>query len=843
MALYSSEVKCVSVEWDFLQGLLVKNQPVPCLQALRKEKSRNAARSRRGKENFEFYELAKMLPLPGAITSQLDKASIVRLTISYLKMRDFANHGDPPWTLRAEGPSSAIKASGRRNVSALLTELFEQHLGGHILQSLDGFVFALNQEGKFLYISETVSIYLGLSQVELTGSSIFDYVHPGDHSEVAEQLGLKVPSDASNPSRPKVSGVASVGSSSRLSEASKSDPAEDDALERSFFIRLKSTLTKRGLHVKTSGYKVIHVTGRLRPRLPSFSHNHAALGRVIGLVALAHTLPPSTLSEVRIECHMFVFRVNMDLQIVYCESRITDYMDLCPSELVGKSCYRFIHGEDVEGIRQSHLDLLNKGQVVTQYYRWLQKNGGFVWVQSCATISVNVKNPSEKNMVWVNYILSKPEYKNTALDIFQVSGSTLSQTETVEAGSALKESNLPKRSSQGKLYSPRKPPSLAETYPRSTAEGRPQGLLAETDSSGPETGYRDEEALEDADGSDAEGPPGKRIKLELHPESPPHEAAAALLGSSEDSDASSESEVGLLAQPRAAPARRLNGCKAANRRSAGTGRPCTSEFTSVIQTQKSAALKAHAAQGIKSEQGPGAKGTLWTCPTSHKGNLYTVNKALGLEKPAVRQASSHLYVSIPDSVLTPPEMDSGAGKGPFGASPRTGPAPASSADTLSPPLSGSPCEERATPTPFTPLVYPAEMEVLQRFHAGNVVVPLVHPLAGSHAGPSGSQGLYATSTIRYAPADVTLAVQSNGLPPAHPLNLMDISSADAKASRELMYHHLQRLNMMAPFGNSAGLAQIPGGAFAATDALFPTMPFSVGGGGVHGTPPVERKND
>lgn len=35
-------------------------------------------------------------------------------------------------------------------------------------QSLDGFVFALNQEGKFLYISETVSIYLGLSQVSKT---------------------------------------------------------------------------------------------------------------------------------------------------------------------------------------------------------------------------------------------------------------------------------------------------------------------------------------------------------------------------------------------------------------------------------------------------------------------------------------------------------------------------------------------------------------------------------------------------------------------------------------------------------------------------------------------------
>lgn len=76
---------------------------------LRKEKSRDAARSRRGKENFEFYELAKMLPLPAAITSQLDKASIIRLTISYLKLRDFSGHGDPPWT-REQTTSSKLKS-------------------------------------------------------------------------------------------------------------------------------------------------------------------------------------------------------------------------------------------------------------------------------------------------------------------------------------------------------------------------------------------------------------------------------------------------------------------------------------------------------------------------------------------------------------------------------------------------------------------------------------------------------------------------------------------------------------------------------------------------------------
>ena len=58
-----------------------------------KEKSKNAARSRREKENTEFLELAKLLPLPHAITDQLDKASVIRLTTSYLKMRAIIPEG------------------------------------------------------------------------------------------------------------------------------------------------------------------------------------------------------------------------------------------------------------------------------------------------------------------------------------------------------------------------------------------------------------------------------------------------------------------------------------------------------------------------------------------------------------------------------------------------------------------------------------------------------------------------------------------------------------------------------------------------------------------------------
>lgn len=53
----------------------------------RKEKSRDAARCRRSKETEVFYDLAHQLPLPHSISAHLDKASIMRLAISFLRTR------------------------------------------------------------------------------------------------------------------------------------------------------------------------------------------------------------------------------------------------------------------------------------------------------------------------------------------------------------------------------------------------------------------------------------------------------------------------------------------------------------------------------------------------------------------------------------------------------------------------------------------------------------------------------------------------------------------------------------------------------------------------------------
>lgn len=114
-SLFSSMT--VQIQKSGMLALVVKSEPVfhrsvtdpPSVprrvsSERRKEKSRDAARCRRGKESEVFYELAQQLPLPHSISSSLDKASIMRLTISYLRIRKLLNPGQYLW----ESPPDAL---------------------------------------------------------------------------------------------------------------------------------------------------------------------------------------------------------------------------------------------------------------------------------------------------------------------------------------------------------------------------------------------------------------------------------------------------------------------------------------------------------------------------------------------------------------------------------------------------------------------------------------------------------------------------------------------------------------------------------------------------------------
>ncbi|KAM7363844.1 bHLH transcription factor single-minded isoform 2-T2 [Cochliomyia hominivorax] len=366
-----------------------------------KEKSKNAARTRREKENAEFFELAKLLPLPSAITSQLDKASIIRLTTSYLKMRQ----------VFPEGLGEAWGSSPAMQRGSSIKEL-----GSHLLQTLDGFIFVVAPDGKIMYISETASVHLGLSQVELTGNSIYEYIHNYDQDEMNAILSLH-PHMYQNPTNP-----ASVGSPNGATNYGVAGDrgCHTIEIEKQFFLRMKCVLAKRNAGLTTSGYKVIHCSGYLKARIyPDYGDGQGGYIQNLGLVAVGHSLPTSAITEIKLHQNMFMFRAHMDLKLIFLDARVSQLTGYEPQELIEKTLYQYIHVQDVLPMRVSHQILLYKGQVTTKYYRFLTKGGGWVWIQSYATLVHNSRSSRQVCIVSVNYVLSEQEAKDLVLNEIQ----------------------------------------------------------------------------------------------------------------------------------------------------------------------------------------------------------------------------------------------------------------------------------------------------------------------------------------------------------------------------------------------------------------------------------------
>uniref|UniRef100_A0A3P9D9U9 SIM bHLH transcription factor 2 n=1 Tax=Maylandia zebra TaxID=106582 RepID=A0A3P9D9U9_9CICH len=362
-----------------------------------KEKSKNAAKKRREKENGEFYELAKLLPLPAAITSQLDKASIIRLTSSYLRMRSILPDG------LGDGWGQSTRFSPLDNMA--------KELGTHLLQylhccslpqTLDGFVFVVASDGKIMYISETASVHLGLSQVELTGNSIFEYIHPSDHDEMTAVLSLR--------------------------QAPQQHFLPEYEIERSFFLRMKCVLAKRNAGLTCGGYKVIHCSGYLKVRQYMVDMVlYESCYQTMGLVAVGHSLPPSGITEIKLHSNMFMFRASLDFKLIFLDMRVAELTGYEPQDLIDKTLYHHVHACDIFHLRYAHHLLLVKGQVTTKYYRLLSKHGGWVWVQSYATIVHNSRSSRPHCIVSVNYY-SQPMYgKCLALSLWYSWGPWMAQ--------------------------------------------------------------------------------------------------------------------------------------------------------------------------------------------------------------------------------------------------------------------------------------------------------------------------------------------------------------------------------------------------------------------------------
>ncbi|KAJ7990775.1 hypothetical protein DPEC_G00290410 [Dallia pectoralis] len=375
----------------------------------RKEKSRDAARCRRGKESEVFYELAQELPLPHSVTSNLDKASIMRLAISYLRMRNLLSSDD-----------CAVEEAQEE------TELDSQFDGSY-LKALEGFLMVLSEDGDMIYLSENVNKCLGLAQFDLTGLSVFEYSHPCDHEELREML------------------VYRTGTSKKSKEVNS---------DRSFFLRMKCTLTSRGrtVNVKSATWKVLHCSGHVRVHEAPAEQSPSGHKEVPVpyLVLVCDPIPHPSNIETPLDTKTFLSRHTLNMKFTYCDERITELMGYDPEDLLNRSVYEYYHALDSDHLTKTHHNLFAKGQVSTGQYRMLAKRGGFVWLETQATVIYNNKNSQPQCVVCVNYVLSGIEAEKLVLSLEQTEDMRPVKKELEEE---VEEEEEVKESSEGEMSS------------------------------------------------------------------------------------------------------------------------------------------------------------------------------------------------------------------------------------------------------------------------------------------------------------------------------------------------------------------------------------------------------
>lgn len=360
----------------------------------RKLRSRDAARCRRSQETEVFYELARTLPLPRRVCTHLDKAGIMRVTLSFLRMQQLLR------------PENSLKEEEEEDDEDPMDSFFPP--------ALAGFIMVMTEEGDMVYLTENVNKHIGITQLELLGQSIYDFVHPCDQEELRDLLTPR------------------PGLSKKL--------MAEQSSERNFFLRMKSTLTSRGrtVNIKSATWKVLHCTGHIRPFGGSSASPPAA--RVMTL--LCEPIPHPSSVEFPLDTCTFLTRHTMDLRFTHCEGRVLKLVGYKPEDLIGRSAYEFYHALDSDRIKKSLHTLLSKGQVNTSPYRFLANSGGFVWAETQATVLYNGKTSQPEAIVCLNFILSAVEQPGVVFSVEQTRCGPLSKTEPLSPERAAEDSGI-----------------------------------------------------------------------------------------------------------------------------------------------------------------------------------------------------------------------------------------------------------------------------------------------------------------------------------------------------------------------------------------------------------------
>uniref|UniRef100_A0A8K9WVM5 Aryl hydrocarbon receptor n=1 Tax=Oncorhynchus mykiss TaxID=8022 RepID=A0A8K9WVM5_ONCMY len=336
----------------------------------------NPSKRHRDRLNGELDRLTGLLPFPEDVRSRLDKLSVLRISVGYLKVKSF-------FKTTMKKSSVLFPGGDDLNMNGMNAPTFSE--GDLLLQALNGFVLVVTAEGHVFYSSPTIQDYLGFHQSDVVHQSVFELIHTDDRATFRRQLHFALNPKPFDPEQ----GGDGMASSSDITRnivtynPEQLPPENSSFLERNFVCRFRCLLDN------SSGFLALNFQGRLK-----FLHCQSMLGDDgthsqprLGLFTIATPVHTPSILEIRNKTIFFQTKHKLDFTPTGVDARGKVVLGYSEIELCMRgSGYQFIHAADMMYCADSHVRMIKTGESGLTTFRLLQKTGCWVWVQANARL-------------------------------------------------------------------------------------------------------------------------------------------------------------------------------------------------------------------------------------------------------------------------------------------------------------------------------------------------------------------------------------------------------------------------------------------------------------------------
>uniref|UniRef100_A0A8C2DMC1 Aryl hydrocarbon receptor n=1 Tax=Cyprinus carpio TaxID=7962 RepID=A0A8C2DMC1_CYPCA len=341
----------------------------------------NPSKRHRDRLNSELDRLASLLPFPEEVTSSLDKLSILRLSVSYLRAKNF-------FSVALKNHScNGLSANNNNHDNSKAMGLVDGwlHEGELLLQALDGFVLVVTAEGIIFYCSHTIQDYLGFHQTDVMHQNVFELIHTEDQQAFRRNLhwALNPPPTSTQIEESPQEGDPAPIMSLVTCNPDQLPPENSSFLERNFVCRFRCLLDN------SSGFLALNLQGRLK-----FLHGQnrrlddgGQMPPQLALFAIATPLQPPSIMEIRTKNMIFRTKHKLDFTPMACDAKGKIVLGYTEAELrVRGSGYQFIHAADMLYCAENHVRMIKTGESGLTVFRLLTKDNRWKWVQANARL-------------------------------------------------------------------------------------------------------------------------------------------------------------------------------------------------------------------------------------------------------------------------------------------------------------------------------------------------------------------------------------------------------------------------------------------------------------------------